>query len=131
MLLSQTAMKKRKKKNKVTGWLNLAIWVFLLILILWITMVNFLQFFGQIIDEVFDQFSWQLCEKINSHSFQLRLTICTFWVFSNHYFNINDVVISDCIAKKKKEKKSVRLTQFGYLNIFANSYIMFLKKTYL
>ena len=53
----------RKKKNKVTGWLHLATWVFLLILILCITMVNFLKFLWQIFNEVFDQFFWQQCRN--------------------------------------------------------------------
>ena len=59
----------RKKKNKVTGWLHLATWVFLLILILCITMVNFLKFLWQIFDEVFDQFFWQQCRNRKSCSF--------------------------------------------------------------
>ena len=59
----------RKKKKKVTGWLHLATWVFLLILILCITMVNFLKFLWQIFDEVFDQFFWQQCRNRKSCSF--------------------------------------------------------------
>ena len=42
MLLSQTAL--QRKRKIVSGWLHLATWVFLLILIICITMVNFLQF---------------------------------------------------------------------------------------
>ena len=60
----------RKKKKKVTGWLHLATWVFLLILILCITMVNFLKFLWQILNEVFDQFFWQQCKKENPALFK-------------------------------------------------------------
>ena len=174
-MLSETAFQKKRKK-KVTGWLHLATWVFLLILILCITMVNFLKFLWQIFNEVFDQFFWQQCRNRKSCSFlainlfifsapgqdvthfvsngtklniplqtkppindamiinvsekksylknnlvlyylttatriywknetTLRPTFCSNWVVSSQYLNKNYIVISDCIARKKKKKK--------------------------
>ena len=110
-----------KKENKVTGWLHLATWVFLLILILCITMVNFLKFLWQIFDEVFDKFFWQKCRNRKSCSFlAINLFISsapgqdlTHFVSNGTKLNIplqtkppiNDAMIINVSEKKKLPEK--------------------------